>query len=432
MAAGPDRQTGRGPGSPERFVMMQVFSYQEALDLVLESVTTLAPMPVPVEDAHNAVLAADARALHPIPPFCNSAMDGFALRAVETAAASPDRPGRFRILEDVAAGSLPRLSIEPGTASRIMTGAPIPEGADAVAVVEKTRVLGKELEVLYQLAPGDNIREIGEDIGLDELVIRSGTRLGPAEVGMLAAMGYPRPMVIPPPRVAIFTSGDELLGPDDELVPGKIRDANNLSLATSVVTCGARPLILGVARDTEQDLERIIRRALEEADVVVSSAGVSMGELDLVKKVLRKLEVELRFERVAMRPGRPNTFGCRGKVPVFGLPGNPVSALVSFEQFVRPALMKMAGMVRWRRPVVYAGLARPVKKPRQLRFFERVRLSNPGREVLASSTGAQGSGILSSMVKADGLAVIPEGREVMEAGELVEVQILRPEYEWGG
>jgi len=400
-----------------------VLSVEEALERILATVRVLEPERVPILEALGRVLAEEVVADRNIPPLPNSAMDGYAVRAADVAGV----PARLRVIAEAPAGRLCAAEVGPGTAVRIMTGAPIPAGADTVVPFEHTRVVQDEscatIEVLRETRPGANVREAGEDVRAGQVVLTPGRVLRPQEIGMLAALGRTEVAVVRRPRVAILATGDEVVPPWETPGPGQIRDANSYTVAAQVRRYGGIPLILGVARDEETLIREGVRRALaERADLIVTSGGVSIGDFDLVKQVLAA-EGEMRFWSLNMKPGRPLAFGVVGGVPLVGLPGNPVSAMVATELFVRPAVLKMQGFTEWPWPELRARLADPIVRKDGRRHYLRVRLRETPDGWEATLTGDQGSGILSSLVQADGLAVIPEDVDHLPAG--AEVRVLR-------
>ena len=401
-----------------------MLTVEEALERVLAAFQPLEPESVPLLEALGRVLAEDVRAQADIPPFANSAMDGYALRAADTVGARPGAPRRLRVLGDLPAGYVAEAAVAPGTAIRIMTGAPLPAGADAVVPVEETARADPQVEILAPARVGQHVRPAGEDVRAGELVLGQGSLIRPAQVGMLAVLGRARVRVTRRPRVAILATGDELAEIDAPLAPGQIRDANSFSNAAQVLAVGATPLLLGIARDRVQELTDKIRAGLAQgADLFLTSGGVSVGDFDIVKQVLAA-EGEIGFWRVRMKPGKPLAFGRIGSVPVLGLPGNPVSAMVSFEIFVRPALLKLLGARSLERPVVEAALADALPAKDDRRHYVRVRLEAEGGTYRAHLTGDQSSGALSSMVRANGLAVIPEDWPSAPAGACVRVIVL--------
>jgi molybdopterin molybdotransferase len=351
-------------------------------------------------------------------------MDGYALLAADTAGASHEARRRLRIIGDLAAGYVTATKVTPGTAIRIMTGAPIPPGADAVVPFEDTERQNEWVYVFKGVPVGANVRSAGEDVRKGTLVLHKGNRIRPQEVGMLATLGRKEALVIRRPRVAILATGDEVVEIDAPLAPGKIRNANSYSNAAQVIRSGGIPIMLGIALDQKRDLSEKIRAGLaQNVDLFLTSGGVSVGDFDVVKEVLAA-EGEMTFWRVRMKPGKPLAFGRIGGVPLLGLPGNPVSAMVSFELFARPAILKMLGITEWKRPVIEATLAGGLKRKDDRRHYLRVRIEGHEGQYRAYLTGEQGSGILSSMVEADGLAIVPEDWKDVPAGSRLPVMML--------
>ena len=400
-----------------------MISIEEALAIILENVEVLAPRRMGLEECLGRVLGEDVSAREDIPPFTNSAMDGFAVRAGDTAGASPETPRRFRVLEDLPAGAVTETAVGEGEAIRIMTGAPQPAGADSVVMVEKTREGEGGMEVLQPVRPGENVRRAGESVRRGETVLAAGTVLRPQEIGLLAALGCSRPAVIPPPAAAIISTGDELVDIEDRLRPGHIRDCNRYSLAAAVERYGGLPVPLALAGDREGELKTRIGEALSR-DLVITSGGISAGKYDLVPEILREMGGEVLIRKVRMKPGKPLTFSLVGGTPVFSLPGNPVSVLVSFLQFVRPALLKMQGRKNLELPEVEARLAVECREVTDRTHLVRVRVDRGEEGYLATPTGPQGSGILKSLVLADGLMVVPPDAGPLPAGTRVRVRLL--------
>ena len=401
-----------------------MLSVEEALERVLAAFQPLEAERVPLLETLGRVLAEDVYADMDIPPLANTAMDGYAVRAADTAAASPEHPLRLRVVHDLAAGYTSDVAVTPGTAIRIMTGAPIPPGADAVVQFEDTAADGEEVLIFKGVTTGKNVRQAGEDVQKGALILARGSEIRPQEVGMLAALGHTEAWVHRRPRVAILATGDEVIEIDAPWQPGKIRNANSYSNAAQVLRYGGIPLLLGIARDDVAELTARIRAGLEEgADLFLTSGGVSVGDFDVVKKVLAA-EGEMTFWRVRMKPGKPLAFGHLRGVPLLGLPGNPVSAMVAFELFARPAILKMLGKTRLGKPTVEATLLDQVRRKDDRRHYLRVTVERGEEGYVARLTGDQGSGILLSMVRAQGLAVIPEDVDHLPAGSRVSVVML--------
>jgi len=400
-----------------------MISVDEALRIVLDSVRPLESETVELKDCYGRVLTEDIYSDCDIPAFDYSAMDGYAVRHLNTRGASSDSPVYLRLIGEIRAGGEFSGMVGDGEAVKIMTGAPIPDGADAVIMVEYTRTEGERVAVLQGVEEGENIRRAGEDVKKSALVIRRGTRLNPAHAGMLAALGRNVVNVRRRPRIAILVTGDEVIMPDEEIVPGKVRNANAFSLCGQIIKAGAIPVDMGIARDRLDDLRTKLSTCLDH-DVIVTSGGVSMGEYDLVRDVLLELGLKQGFYKVAMRPGKPNLFGIIDNKPVFGLPGNPVSCMIGFEVFVRPAILRMLGQDEDDMVEVDAYLEEDVKKKKGLRFFIRAQTRWENGRYVTKTTGPQGSGMLSSMVLANSLMILPEEDGLIKRGTMVRVRFL--------
>jgi molybdopterin molybdotransferase len=398
----------------------------EALRTILEATPVLGAETVAARDALGRVLVEPVVSTRQLPPADNSAMDGYAVRAQDLVGASRASPVELELAFEVAAGATAERALGRGEAARILTGAPLPAGADTVVRQEDCEREGSRVAVQISPRPREHVREAGEDVGEGQQVLAAGTVLGAAQIGILVSLGRSVVAVHQRPRVAILSGGDELVEPDGEIAGGKIISSNSYSIAAQCRELDAEPIYLGIARDTPEDLERHFRAGLH-SDVLVSSAGVSVGDRDYVRAVLEKLGCTLMFWGVKIKPGYPLAFGRflgdSGPL-VFGLPGNPVSAMVTFEQFVRPVLRKMMGHAAVFRPVVEARLGERLEKEPGRLHFVRVELERRGGEIVATSTGIQSSGALSSMSRAQGLLIFPaEARELRE-GDAVSVQIL--------
>jgi molybdopterin molybdotransferase len=412
-----------------------LISVDEALAEILSQVEALEPERVAILDALDRVLVEEIVSDVRIPPFANSAMDGYAVRAEDVAAATPETPVALNVVGNVAAGYVAGAQMQPGAAIRIMTGAPLPEGADAVVPFEDTDDFDRskaerlaspasQIKVRRAVQAQDHVRPAGEDVRLGERVMAPGRLIRPQEIGVLASLGRSSVLVHRRPKVAILATGDELLEVHEPLAPGKIRNSNEYTNAALVTRTGGMPIRLGIARDTEADLTAKIRAGLAQgADLFLTSGGVSVGDYDVVKDVLGT-EGEMQFWQVCMKPGKPLAFGLlAGGIPLIGLPGNPVSAMVSFEQFARPAILKMLGHTDLTKPTVLAILDQTLTNSGR-RGFARVVVTRRDGRYHARSTGEQGSGVLTSMAKANGLAIIPEETYRVEAGSRVTVQML--------
>jgi len=399
-------------------------SVEEAQERVLARFGPLAPERVPVLDGLGRVLAEDIVADMDVPPLDNSAMDGYAVRSDDIGGASRDRPARLRVVAELAAGRVGERGVGRGEAARIMTGAPLPPGADTVVRFEETRWGEDFVEILNSVPRGRNVRRAGEDVRKGRVVLPQGTVLRPQEIGMLASLGRPEALVIRRPRVGILATGDEIVGITDEVGPGQIRNINGYSTAAQVLKHGGLPVLLGCAPDRAAELAAKLQEGIAaRVDLFVTSGGVSVGDYDLVKDVLATAGL-IEFWAINMQPGRPMAFGTIGGTPLLGLPGNPVAAMVSFELFARPAIRKMLGYPDWEWRSVEARLRTTIERNDAYRHYLRVRL-RPGQDGLeAELTGDQGSGILRSLVLADGLAVIPEASGPLAAGTRVRVLVL--------
>ena len=400
-----------------------MISLEEALSQILNAIHPLGLEKVNLLDTLGRVIGEDILASRPIPPKNNSAMDGYALCWEDTRGASREIPVILEVIEDLPAGSIPSKTVGKGQAVRIMTGAPVPEGADAVMRMEDTEKDGQQVRIFVEAAKGQDIRNAGEDVRKGEKVISRGDILRPAEIGMLAALGRSFISVYQRPLVAILATGDELVDVDENPSPWQIISSNSYALAAQILDCGATPLQIGIAKDTREDLTAKFKTALR-ADLIISSGGVSVGDYDLVKDIMKEVGNRMQFWQVAMRPGKPLAFGAMNNIPLFGLPGNPVSSMVSFEQFVRPSILKLMGHRNLFRRTVRALLKEPIDKKKGTRHFIRARITFEDGRYRVVSTGEQGSGILKSMVKANGLIVLPEETTSVKVGETVMVQLI--------
>ncbi|MDP1808977.1 MAG: molybdopterin molybdotransferase MoeA [Actinomycetota bacterium] len=397
---------------------------QEALRIILESVPKLSPVPIPLAEIDGYVLAEDIVAAHDVPPFDNSAMDGYALLAADIAGAGKDTPVTLKLIEEQPAGKSTDAVVTPGTAIKIMTGAPIPAGADVVVPIERTRSAGDTVEILAALPVKNNIRAAGEDMPKGSTAATAGAVVTPVVVGLLASLGFPAASACAKPRVAVIGTGNELIPVDQPLTPGKIRDSNSYTVTAQARGCGAIVARLGVAGDTKEDVARLVNAALADADVVVTSGGVSVGDYDFVKDVLAEMGAELKFWGVKQKPGKPLAFWTLEEKLIFGLPGNPVATVLCFEEYVRPALLKMMGRTNLLRPVVTAGLTHDLRKKPGRQHFIGVRVEAADGRYKATVNGRQGSGILKSLAGADGIAIVPEDVTEMKAGEELQVQLI--------
>jgi len=370
----------------------------------------------------------DIAASFSLPPWDNSAMDGYAVRFDNIQPATPDQPVELKVIEDLPAGYISKNRLSPFETIRIMTGAPIPEGADTVVMKEDTSSSGDTVKILVPPHKGENIRLAGENIKKGGQVLRKRILIRPPHIGMLASLGISYLFVYQRPRVAILSTGDEIREIDSARNPSKIINSNTYSISALVKEAGAIPIILGIARDDKKDLIAKIQKGLS-ADVIITTGGVSVGEYDYVKDALEATGAKIEFWKVAMRPGKPITFGTIKDKLIFGLPGNPVSCMISFEQFVRPALLKKMGHKHLYRPCLWATAKEDFQAKKNLTYFLRVRVFCQDGELFATTTGNQGSGILRSMVQANGLMIVPPDKKKVKAGEKMMVQILDRSFE---
>jgi len=395
-----------------------MLTFEEAREIVLARVSPLGTELVPLTHAAGRVLAGEVRSPWDLPPWDNSAMDGYAVRSGDCRGSAS-----LKITGYMAAGGPDAPKVAPGGAVKIMTGSPVPEGCDAVVPFEEAEERDGAVHVPAPVKAGAHIRYRAEDIPAGTLVVPEGTVLRPPEISMLASFGRATVPVYRKPRVAVLSTGDELVELGEPLGPGKIVNSNSHALAAAIVEAGGTPVLLGIARDDRESLSAKLSEGLS-ADVLVTSAGVSMGDRDFVRDVLAELGVAPVFWKVLIKPGGPIAFGVAGKTAVFSLPGNPVSSLVTFEVFVRPAIRKMTGHRDPVKPAVKAALAEPVKKkPGKTQFF-RVTIESGEEGYVARTSGDQNSGILRTLVLADGIAVLPAERTAFAAGEKVDVLLL--------
>lgn len=410
---------------------------EEALGKILDSIEVLEREEKPLLDCLGQVLAEDVYAPFDVPPQDNSAMDGYAVQAKSIVGASYEHPKILRVVGEIAAGCITELKVGPGTAVRIMTGAFVPKGADVVVPFEDTDEVDRkqrsvseaEIGIRVGLPEASNIRRGGEDIAKGELAVKQGTLLCPAEIGVLASLGKAIVSVIRRPVVGILATGNEVLEINQPLLPGKIYNSNSYSLAAQVLRYGGIPKLLGIAPDDVEQLSIAVRHGLD-CDMLVTSGGVSLGDYDVVKQVLAA-EGNVSFWTVRMKPGKPLAFGMfkrddGKKIPHLGLPGNPVSSMITFEVFARPAILRMMGRSNLAGPNITAMMEDPVKNNDGRRIFARVVVSRRDGKYFARLTGPQGSGILTSMTKANGLAVIPESTKEVKPGGTVEVMM----FDW--
>lgn len=407
-----------------------MLTVQEARTRILAGLEPLRPIEAVLDDAVGLVLTTDLRAPHPLPRFDNSAMDGYAVRREDITGASEEAPVVLELTGEVRAGDAGDVNVAPGACVRIMTGAIVPPGADAIVPIEIATEEDSKVWVTAEPPPGGHIRPAGDDVAEGTIVIRAGTEIGAGEVALMASLGCSPVRVHPPPKVAIVVTGDELVAPEDDPGPGRIRDSNSIALRALVRDASAEPIAFGAVADDLEATTQTLERAAEAADLVVSAGGVSVGRYDFVKKAVERLG-GIDLWRVAMQPGKPVVSGRVRGTPFLGLPGNPVSIHIGFEQFVRPAIRKLRGCRSLLRPVVRARLTESVtKRPGRLHFV-RVSLAVAEGGFVATPTGPQGSHIQSSLVGAHGVArfdidetELPEGAEVdVEVWSLPDVDL---------
>ncbi len=397
---------------------------EEARDRILSAVSPLGSLQVPLTEAYGCVLAEDVVADHDMPDFASSAMDGFAVRSSDIAGASPEHPVELKIVGRALIGRRPESTVGGHEASRIATGAPIPAGADTIVPVENAEVLGEVVRIIEPAPEGRHIRPVGEDVRTGAVLVEQGRRLGAPELGLLANAGFPHPVVHPRPRVIVLSTGDELIPPTEQPEFGQVRDSNAYTIFGAVREAGAIPVLAGIVKDDVDQLKETLLVHEIQADAFISTGGVSVGERDVVKAAFFR-RGDLDFYKVAMQPGMPQGFGRIEGKPYWGLPGNPVSVFVSFEVFVRPALMKMLGRSQVRRPEVTATLTQDVSGPVGKLQFARVVVARGADGWSATPTGGRGSNLISTVSRANGLAMIPVGTETAPAGSQVRVMLFR-------
>ncbi len=389
---------------------------------ILAAVGPLDAIEVALADAHGLVLAAAVITAEDVPPFANTAMDGYAVRAADTAGAVDGIPVRLRVVGDLPAGRAPDRAVGAGEAIRIMTGAPMPDGADAIVMVERTETEGEVVAISVEVSPGNHVRAAGGDLAQGDEVFPAGTLLHGAHLGVLSSVGAARVRVVPRPRVGVLSTGDELVEPGSQtaeaLAPGKIRDSNRPMLLALVEEAGFEPVDLGVARDDEDAITAVLDGALARCDAILTSGGVSVGDYDYVKAAIDQLG-HLEWRQVAIKPAKPLAFGMVRGTPVFGLPGNPVSSLVSFELFARPAILQRAGHPFRFRPEVTARAEHALnRRPDGKLHLDRVRVRWTGDGYAAGRTGDQASNVLSATAAANGLAMIEDGEGIAEGASV--------------
>ena len=402
-----------------------LLSVEEAREKVLSRIEPLPPLQLPLTDAFGCVAAHDIRSVVDLPEFASSAMDGFAVRAADVAGTSPSDPVEMKVVGRAMIGHRPDATVGMGEAVAIATGAPIPAGADAIVPVENTESPDEDrVRVFEPVTQGRHVRPRGEDVREGDVLVPGGKRLGAPELGLLANAGVPHPLVHPRPRVIVLSTGDELIPPTEAPSFGQVRDSNAYTLFGALREAGATPVLAGIVKDDPESLKEAVFSYEIQADAFVSSGGVSVGERDVVKAAFfRRGDVD--FFKVAMQPGMPQGFGLIEGKPFFGLPGNPVSVFVSFEIFVRPAILTMMGRAATRRPTIEAVLTEDVRGPRGKTQFARVEVARGPDGWIATPTGGRGSNLISTVARANGLAMIPRGTELSIAGSRVKVMLFR-------
>ncbi|MFP4634251.1 MAG: gephyrin-like molybdotransferase Glp [Nitriliruptoraceae bacterium] len=412
-----------GHGRAEVTTQEELTSVEDHLAAVLDLLGEPEPIDLRLQDALGLVVAEDLVSDVEVPAFPNSAMDGYAVVAADIEAATVEEPVSLPVIGEVLAGSSDIPDLHPGRCVRIMTGAPVPPGADAVVPVETTSGGTGQVAFHRPVERGRHIRRPGEDLTPGQPLVGAGRRLSPADIGLLAVAGVTRVTCVPPPRVVVVSSGDELVPAGDVPGPGQIRDANGPMLSAMIRATGAVPFTVGIVPDDRKALMYALDTNLGHADLFVCTGGASAGTRDLIPDVIASLGT-VETAKVAMKPGMPQIRGKVGSCPVIGLPGNPVSAFVSFEVFVRPAIRKLQGRRDVQRPAVTARLTEPLSSPPGKRSYLRVRLSRDRDGWTATTTGPQGSHVISSIARADGLAVVPEDVTELAAGDTITVSLL--------
>ena len=410
---------------------MSLLSVDQARERILSHFQPVTTETLPLAGCSNRVLAQDIAATSDLPPFNNSSMDGFAVRGADVVDAATDSPRNLRVVADIPAGSYPTISLGPGEAARIMTGAPVPEGADAVIPVEDTNFDNRdagtpapdEVQIFKSARSGANVRPRGMDLRAGEIVLNKGRVLKPQDLGLLAMLGFANVPVYRKPRIALFSSGDELLPVEAPLEEGKIRDSNSYTLAALIEEIGAEVIRLGVAKDNPDSVKTLLEKAVElNVDLILSSAGVSVGAFDFVKQVIES-DGKMDFWRVNMRPGKPLAFGQYKQIPFVGLPGNPVSSFVGFEVFVRPTLQRLRGSLAGDRPTFRVKCEEQIDSDGRESYL-RAQVREEEGNFIARLTGHQGSGNLHSLVQANALLIIPAGVKCVPAGQEVNAWLI--------
>lgn len=403
----------------------EMISVDSALDIILNSVKQLQSEKILVTDSLNRILFSDIISDINVPSRDNSAMDGYAIRVEDVLSATSDKPAVLRISGEIQAGADPAgMSLENGCAVRIMTGAPVPAGCEAVAPFEDTEEKDGYVHVFKKFILNENVRFAGEDFSVGKRIIEKGSFIGAAEIGLMSSINIRETEVFKRPSVAVISTGDEICEPGEELKPGMVRNSNAYSLLSDIRKTGGVPSYLGIARDNLDDLREKFKLAMQH-DIIVTSGGVSAGRYDFVEEVMRDSGIEIVFDKISMKPGKPLVFGKKGEKLFFGLPGNPVSTMIGFMEFIRPAILKMGGASKISKPQVYAITDDNLTKKRGRRHFLRGFFNIVDGEFHVSTTGPQGSGILLSMSRANCLVILPEEKEEIKKGERVLIQLIQ-------
>lgn len=405
-------------------VARSLYSVEEAQARIMDAIKPLPPVELPLLEAWGCILAEDVVAVCDIPTFPSSSMDGYAVRAEDIEGASPESPVALHKVGEAPIGYLPKDPVGAGETVWIATGAPVPEGSDCIAPIEEVEEDGDTIRVLKEFGPGSFVRPVGQDLRTGDVVVKAGRRLLGPELGVLSSAGFPKVLVHPKVRVAVLSTGDELIEPGATAAYGQISDANSYTLWGNLAEAGAVPIRLGIVADDEDKLRAAIMEGLAEADVFITSGGVSVGQRDVVKRILEGLGTIERY-KVAMQPGAPQAFGLVEGKPFFGLPGNPVSVFVSFELFIRPALLQLMGHTSLTRPELTAVLEEDVAGPPEKVRYARVLVTGKPGAWRARPTGGPASHLLATVSRANGLAIIPAGIEVAKAGDEVTVSLFR-------
>lgn len=401
-----------------------MISVSEAKRLILENTHTFSPTQNSLSESLGLVLAEDVFSKDNIPFADNSAMDGYAVKFEDTKDASKENPAKLKLSEVVAAGYSSDQVLQNGEVVKIMTGAPIPNGADSVVIVEQTEKNGNEVSIFREAKSGENIRRAGEDISVGMQVLTKGKIISPADLGVLASVGNAKPLSFRKPKIAVLATGDEIISPEEPITLGKVRNSNEFALCGLVQEFGGIPISFGIGKDSKPELTKQIQKSLETADILVTSGGVSMGDFDFVQEVFPEIGVKIVFHKINVKPGKPVLFGTFGKKLVFGLPGNPVSSMVSFVQFVVPAMKKMSGNPNFVLPKIQAKFVGNFSKRDGKTHFLRGILQKAENGFSVSLTGRQGSGILRSMSLANCLIEVGEQQKEITEGEVVSTQVL--------